>query len=175
MRIRGAWLLVLPFLYFARPTPWKLVVGLAIALVGAVIRAWAAGTIHKGQTLAVRGPYAFTRNPLYVGSFLIGIGAAIAGGRWVFVAALLVFFFWIYGKTAVKEERELERRFGDSYRHYAASVPGFRPRLGRYQPRDAQPVAGQSFAFRRYWRNREYQAALGLLAGFGLLLLRMLL
>ncbi len=175
VRIKGAWLLVLPFLFLARPTPGKLAVGFALAIVGATIRGWAAGTIQKGRTLAVRGPYAYTRNPLYLGSFFIGLGAALAGGRWVFLPAFLVFFVWAYGKTAGQEELELGSQFGDAYRRYAASVPRFLPRLTPYRPRESDADTEQRFTLQRYRKNREYEAGLGLLLGFGALLLRMLL
>ena len=70
------------FLVFAQPTLWSLVIGSGIAAIGVFIRAWASGHIRKAETLAVSGPYAYTRNPLYVGSFIMGVGFTSAAGVW---------------------------------------------------------------------------------------------
>src|SRR3982751_6758022 len=69
------------FIFFARPTPKALVAGASVSILGLAIRAWAAGHIRKNAQLATSGPYAFTRNPLYLGSFLLGLGFTIASGR----------------------------------------------------------------------------------------------
>src|SRR5687768_1547746 len=81
------------FLFFARPTPTALAAGAFVSVLGLAIRAWAAGHIRKNAQLATSGPYAFTRNPLYFGSFLLGLGFTIASGRWylaVLFAALFI-------------------------------------------------------------------------------------
>ncbi len=69
------------FFVFARPRPLTLFVGGAIALLGLGLRAWAAGHIRKNAALATSGPYAYTRNPLYLGSFLLGVGFSIASSQ----------------------------------------------------------------------------------------------
>src|SRR5690606_23242257 len=74
LRLKAVWLLVVPFLWLCRPTLELVLIGASIAGAGLLLRAWAAGTIHKEEDLTTSGPYAFTRNPLYLGSFLIGIG-----------------------------------------------------------------------------------------------------
>jgi hypothetical protein len=130
-----------------------------------LIRAWAAGTIHKEEDLTTSGPYAFTRNPLYVGSFLLGIGVTVAGGLWYFVLAFVVFYLAVYGTTMRGEAELLTSLFGDRYRHYAAHVPAFVPRLTPYRP----PEAGRApagFRLAQYKRNREWEALLGAVAGF---------
>lgn len=175
VRLRTAWLFVLPFLWFARPTGRLLAVGLGLGVAGAALRAWAAGFIRKDERLAVTGPYAFTRNPLYLGSFLIGLGVTVAGGRLAFVAIFVAFFAWAYGETVRKEAALLEERFGDAYRHYAACVPLFRPRPTPYRAPPDERLSAASFSGERYRKNREYEAALGIAAGFGLLALKMLL
>ena len=185
LRLRAVWVLVLAFLFFAEPEPEVLLVGAGVALVGAAIRAWAAGTILKKRELAVSGPYAFTRNPLYLGSFFIGLGVTIAGGRWVFVVLFLVFFALVYGKTMKTEREELEKEFGQAYRDYVSHVPMFRPRLTPYHPpgggrdqrkggSEAGDTEGEGFSLRRYKKNREWEAALGLLGGFAFLVGKMI-
>lgn len=172
LRLRAVWLLVLPFLLLARPSPGLLGAGLAVAVAGLGLRAWAAGVIDKDAVLTTGGPYAFTRNPLYLGSFLLGLGACVAGGRWSFLALFLAFFLLVYGPTMKREEALLEELFGEHYRSYAARVPLLAPRLVPYRP-GATPARGV-FSAARYRRNREYEALLGAVAGFAFLALKML-
>lgn len=173
IRLRLVWLLVIPFLWFARTTPTLLAVGGALALAGLFIRAWAAGFIRKEQALATDGPYGHTRNPLYLGSFFLGLGITVAGGQWVFVAAFAVFFLLVYRATMRGEAELLEGLFGDEYRHYAANVPLFLPRITPYRSPYSQE--GGRFTMERYSGNKEYEALLGAVAGFGFLAARMLL
>jgi protein-S-isoprenylcysteine O-methyltransferase Ste14 len=172
LRLRAVWLLVVPFLWFARPTPGLLLMGGMLAATGLSLRAWAAGVIHKDAELTTSGPYAYTRNPLYLGSLLLGLGTVIAGGRWIFALVFLAFFAGVYGPTMRREEAFLERRFGDRYRHYAGRVPLLAPRLSRYRPDGAEREEGFSPA--RYLRNREWEALLGAAAGFAFLSAKML-
>jgi protein-S-isoprenylcysteine O-methyltransferase Ste14 len=172
LRLRAVWFLVLPFFWFARPTPEYWLAGLALALVGLWLRAWAAGVIHKDHELTMTGPYAFTRNPLYLGSLLLGFGMTMAGGRWIFPAISLVFFALIYGRTMKREEAELERLFGERFRAYAAGVPVLLPRLRAYRPSGG--VAGRGFSLERYLGYREYEALLGAAAGFAILAVKLI-
>jgi protein-S-isoprenylcysteine O-methyltransferase Ste14 len=171
LRLRAVWLLVLPFLWVARPTPRLLVVGVGLAALGLALRAWAAGVIHKDRELTTTGPYAFTRNPLYLGSLLLGLGTVIAGGDWIFVAVFLTFFALVYGRTMKREEVDLEAAFQERYRHYAREVPLLVPRFAPYRPADG---SGAGFSVARYRRNREWEALLGALAGFAFLTAKML-
>lgn len=171
VRLVGAWLLVVPFLWLAEPTPVLLAAGAVLAALGLAVRAWSAGVITKEKELAVGGPYAYTRNPLYVGSFLLGLGVALAGGKWYFVAVFLLFYAVIYGRTIGGEAALLERLFGDRYRHYAERVPLVVPRLTPYRPPEGAPPS--SFTFSQWRRNREYEAGLGALAGFAFLAAKM--
>ncbi len=122
----------------------------------------------------VWGPYAYTRNPLYLGSFVIGLGAVAAGGRLWFALVFAVFFAFAYGQAMVQEERTLEQRFGARYRRYAQAVPNFVPWRRRYRSPDGFGGKRRSFSLARYKRNKEYEAALGALAGFLFLTLKML-
>lgn len=166
LRLRAVWLLVLPFLVLARPTPKLLLVGAGFAAVGLVVRAWAAGTIHKERELTTTGPYAHTRNPLYVGSFLLGLGITIAGGHWAWPVVFLLFYVGVYGKTMESEEEILSELFGVRYQEYVNHVPAILPRLTRYR---AEGSADGGFTLRQYARNREWEALLGALAGFAFL------
>ncbi len=172
LRLKGAWLLVVPFLWLARPTPTLLLAGAVLAALGLALRAWSAGVIHKEKELSTGGPYAHTRNPLYLGSFLIGVGVTTAGGRWAFVAVFVLFFAWVYGWTMRGEARLLEELFGERYREYARHVPMLLPRP---TPWRAGSVAGATtgFTLARWRKNREYEALLGVVAGFAFLAAKM--
>jgi hypothetical protein len=100
------------------------------------------------------------------------MGFAVAGGRWWFVPAFVVLFFWIYSRVLVVEDRTLRRLFGSEFLAYRARVPAFLP-TGLAGSGSRPTVRG--FSSRRYRRNREWEAALGAAAGFGLLLGKMFL
>lgn len=132
-RRRLVWLLVLPFLAFSTPQPVWLAVGGTLTGLGLWIRGWSAGTIRKDRRLTVEGPYAFTRNPLYVGSLLLGVGVAIAGGHWIWPVLFLAFYAGVYPRTMAVEARRLAELFPERYPRYAARVPAFLPRVTRYR------------------------------------------
>jgi protein-S-isoprenylcysteine O-methyltransferase Ste14 len=171
LRLKAVWLLVLPFFWFAAPTPGLLAVGAALTVLGLWIRGWSAGTIHKDETLTTSGPYAFTRNPLYVGSFFIGVGVSLAGGHWIWPLLFLLFYLTIYTRTMAGEARHLGTLFPEEYAEYAANVPGFLPRLTPYHLGASDPsrVHPSGFRWSQYRRNREWEASLGALAAFALL------
>jgi protein-S-isoprenylcysteine O-methyltransferase Ste14 len=162
LRLKAVWLIVLPFFWFATPTPRLLLFGAVLAVVGLWIRGWSAGTIHKDEELTTSGPYAFTRNPLYLGSFFIGLGVSIAGGHWIWPAVFLLFYAVVYSRTMAVEAAHLGRLFPDEYGAYAQRVPAFVPRLTVYR-------RGGGFRWAQYRRNREWEASLGALAAFALL------
>lgn len=173
IRVKSVWLIVPVYLYVARPSARVLLAGIVLALLGAAVRAWAAGAIHKNRVLTTHGPYAFTRNPLYLGSALIGLGFAVASGQPLFLLAFGAFFAVVYGRAMVTEERRLERQFGADYRAYADAVPRLIPRIPRWsdvtgETTPGMPVAapagapGGLFQLRRYIANREYQALMGI-------------
>jgi protein-S-isoprenylcysteine O-methyltransferase Ste14 len=174
IRLRAVWLLILPFLYFARPTVTTLIAGGALALAGALIRGWAAGFLRKNQRLATSGPYAFTRNPLYLGSFLIGLGVTIAGNVVAFVVLFVLFFLGIYLRVARREARFLEEKFGDEFRRWAQDVPLFLPRPTPWRGAPEGEEDAGAFAMDQYRRNREYEAVIGLVAGFAFLTFKMM-
>jgi protein-S-isoprenylcysteine O-methyltransferase Ste14 len=143
------------YLVFARPTSLGLVTGGAIALAGVLVRGWAAGHIEKNDRLAVSGPYAHTRNPLYLGSFLIAAGFAVAV-HWAMLLLVVAFFVLVYAPNIERERQHIRERFGAEYDEYAANVPAFVPRGIPW--RQAQAGHGRRFSWRLYLRHREWQA-----------------
>ncbi len=171
LRVRSVWLIAIPFFWFATPTRGLLAAGAALSLAGLWLRGWAAGTIHKNDFLTTTGPYARTRNPLYLGSFLIGCGVTLAGGHWLWPLVFGVFFLVVYRRTIAKETRYLSERFPDAYARYAAAVPIFLPRITAWRAEGAA-TGPSGFGWPQYRHNREWEAALGVLAAFGLLALK---
>ncbi len=172
LRLRGVWLVLPPFLYFAEPTPGLLVLGGALSLLGLLLRLWAGGTLRKDKVVTTTGPYAHTRNPLYLGTLMIGVGAAVAADLPLWGLAAVLLFIPVYGQTMRREARELEARFGEPYRDYARQVPLLRPRLTPYRP---DRVESEPFRWERYFINKEWEAALGTLFLYVLLVARWLL
>ena len=190
-RVRIGYPVALAYLILARPTPRSLAIGALVGALGIAIRAWAAGYLRKHEALAVSGPYAFTRNPLYFGSVILAAGFVVAGDSlWaaIIVAAYLALF---YPAVMKREEGELRAHYGDAFVDYAARVPLFWPRLRpapqrERAPREVRPTSHESelapgepsapvrFSLQLYRRNREYQAALGFLVGLALLCAKML-
>ena len=169
LRLKLVWLLVIPFLWFASPTPSSLLAGFALGVVGLAIRAWAAGTIQKEAQLTTTGPYAYTRNPLYIGSLVLGVGITLGGGRLAWVGLFLGFYLAVYTRTMAGEVRLLAELFGERYEHYAGHVPAFLPKLTPYRAPDG---TGEGFSLGRYRRNNEWEAALGFALVFGYLAVR---
>lgn len=174
LRVPFGFLCGVLFIVLARPRPLTLIVGGAIAVGGLLLRAWAAGHIRKNAELTTTGPYAHTRNPLYLGSFLLCVGFAAAGGRPIVGALFVVAFLGIYWPVMRVEREHLRRVFSDDYALYAKHVPFFLPRLTPYRGH-GEKVEGAKFDARLYLRYREYQAALGLVFAWSVLAIKFLL
>jgi protein-S-isoprenylcysteine O-methyltransferase Ste14 len=157
------------FFIFARPRPLTLAVGAAVAVPGLALRAWASGHLRKNDALGTTGPYAYTRNPLYLGSLLIGLGFTIAAGRWFLGIPFAALFLGIYVPVMRVESGTLRELFGESYQRYAQAVPMFLPRLTAYHNAGGRETRFDPALYRRY---REYRAALGLAVAWTLLALR---
>lgn len=157
--------------YFAvAHATWRLIfLGLPVALVGVAVRAWASGHLRKNARLAVSGPYAFTRNPLYFGSFLMLGGALISGGSVLLAVALLTLFLLVYYPVMQREALHMQTLFGKEYEVWAASVPLFFPRLSPW--RAAVP---EGFDWDLYLKHREYRAMVGVLVLYSAVALKYL-
>jgi hypothetical protein len=156
-------------LLLSRPSPESLLLGLPLGVTGEGIRVWAAGHIDKTRSLATGGPYAFTRNPLYLGSLLLALGLAVASASLWGVLAVAAYFAAFYPSVMREEAGFLREKFGVEYADWAREVPSFLPRLTPGGPRASR------FLWERVGRNREWRTALGLLVVAALLYLRHLL
>src|SRR5262249_50514950 len=119
----------------ARPSVLSLAVGLPLALLGEALRIWASGHIEKTKSLATGGPYAHTRNPLYVGSLFLGLGLAVASASVEVVVAVAAYFAAFYPAVMREESGFLARKFPEEYADWARAVPLFLPRLAPPRPR----------------------------------------
>jgi protein-S-isoprenylcysteine O-methyltransferase Ste14 len=173
-RVPLGFLFAAAYLWWARPAWLSLLAGGAIALVGIIIRALASGHIRKNTELATTGPYAYARNPLYLGSIVIALGFLVAARDvWIGVAAVAMFTF-VYLPVIRAEEKYLRAAF-PGYDEYAGHVPRLLPRLTAYRAGAADQAAPRYFSAELYLRHREYNAALGSVLMMGALILKMLL
>jgi len=156
------------YLILAQPSPALLLAGASLALAGLLLRAWSAGYLAKNQRLVTSGPYAYTRNPLYLGSALMGLGAALAGRSWVMGVALAAFFTLVYWPVMQREAQFLRREFPATFELYARQVPLFLPKWPRH------PTPPAKFEWLLYLKNREYEAAAGYVAAMVFLALKLL-
>jgi len=151
------------FIVFSDPKPLWLGIGGVVALIGLAIRAWSSGHIQKAKVLAISGPYAYTRNPLYLGSFILGVGFTIAAGVWWLALIFIALYLGIYLPVMRVEEDDISRIFGPEFDDYRKHVPLFIPRLTVWQD------TGTKFDPALYSRYREYRAFVGAVIAMGLL------
>jgi protein-S-isoprenylcysteine O-methyltransferase Ste14 len=162
----------LVFFVFARPTLRLMLWGLIPVAAGLWLRGYAAGYVRKNAELTRTGPYAYTRNPLYLGSMLIAFGFAVAAGRWWLGVLLIGLFLAIYWPVILSEEAFLRGAF-PNFDEYAEAVPRLLPRLSPARFADAGPASAGVFSPGRYRHHREYNALIGAVALFAALLVRM--
>ena len=152
------------FLYawLARPSLLSVVIGTALVIPGLAIRALASGHVRKNEELTTSGPYAYTRNPLYLGSIILALGFVVASRSWWIAGVMAAMFLAIYIPVIKSEEDYLRGKF-TNFDEYARSVP-------RLIPRVTAPVSREvSFSKDLYLKHREYNALLGAVAVFLLL------
>ena len=157
LRVPLGFLTAVLFLIVSRPSWRSLMFGAPLALCGVAIRAWASGHLRKNAELAVSGPYAFTRNPLYLGSFLMALGCAVCGASWWLGALLLGFFLAVYLPVMQAEAAHLHELFPTTYGEYERCVPLFLPRLTPFYLGERR-----GFDLALYLKYREYRALIGL-------------
>ena len=167
IRVPLGFLFAVLYFWLARPTWRFLAFGAVLIVPGLLIRALASGHVRKNEALATSGPYAYTRNPLYLGSLLIGIGFAVAARSWWVGALLVVMFFAIYVPVIRGEEKFLKEKFPE-FEGYARRVPRMLPRLT--PSRSGEDRGG--FSMELYLKHREWNALLGSVLAAGALILK---
>jgi len=165
LRVTTGFVLVAAFAWFSHPDFLSLAWGVPLSVLGLLLRGWAAGHLEKNLRLAVSGPYAYVRNPLYLGTLLVAAGLVVASRRWLLAALFAAVFTLIYLPAIELEEQHLAHLFPD-FANYASRVPALWPVW--------RASSGGRFQWRLYVRNREYQALAGFLAGVALLLAKVM-
>ncbi len=146
----------------AKPNRRSVLLSLLLVAPGLWLRGYAAGYVKKNTELTTTGPYAHTRNPLYLGSMLIAFGFAAAAASWLIFAALAALFAAIYVPTIQGEETFLRQRFA-GFDDYARTVPRLLPRLTAAKTFGGakQDAGGAGFSWALYGKHREYNALMG--------------
>jgi len=145
------------YLWLAKPTAASMIIGTALIIPGLAIRALASGHVQKNEQLTMTGPYAYTRNPLYLGSLILAGGFAISARSWWIGAGLVLIFLAIYLPVIRGEEAFLQEHFSE-FAEYARQVPRLLPRLSSCSR------GRGTFSWDLYWKHREYNATLGAVA-----------
>ncbi|MHB8054112.1 MAG: methyltransferase family protein [Candidatus Aminicenantales bacterium] len=166
-RVRFALFVLIVVLVLARPTFRSVVIGAAIGLIGLALRAWAAGHIRKEKALAVTGPYRYTRNPLYLGSFILGLGLVVGARSWWGAGVFVVYFLAFYIPVMAEERDRLRNLFPRAESEYESRVPAFFPTL-----RPAPATEPRKWDSALFLRNKEYRAWIGTTIVWGLFILR---
>jgi protein-S-isoprenylcysteine O-methyltransferase Ste14 len=167
IRVPLGFVLAAFYVWRARPAWLSLLIGTAIALLGILIRAVASGHVEKNCVLARSGPYAYVRNPLYLGSIVIGVGFAVAARDvWITIAIILMFVA-IYLPVIRSEEAFLRGQFPE-YDDYARRVPSLLPHTLLFR----QIMSG--FSRKLYFNHREYNSLLGAVAMLAALVVKIL-
>ena len=171
IRVPLGFLFAVLYFWLARPTWFSMALGAMVIVPGILIRTLASGHVRKNETLATSGPYAYTRNPLYLGSLLIGLGFAVAARSWWVGIVLFVMFFAIYLPVIRDEEAFLRKTFAE-FDEYARRVPRMLPRL---TPGSGNEEASAGFSLELYLKHREYNALLGAVGMMSALIVKMML
>jgi protein-S-isoprenylcysteine O-methyltransferase Ste14 len=166
IRVPLGFLLAFLYIWLARPTWTSIALGTLIALPGILLRALASGHVKKNEELTTSGPYAYTRNPLYLGSLIMAVGFAVAARSPWILALMLLMFFAIYLPVIRGEEDYLRRAFPE-FDAYSQNVPRLLPRLSPFRR------APGSFSGALYLQHREYNAILGTVAVMAALVVKL--
>jgi len=171
-RVRLGYPVAIFYWLFATPTWQWIAWGTAVAALGLMVRAASAGYLRKDRELAVTGPYARTRNPLYLGSAILAAGFVVAGHSWISGFLVSAYFAIFYYAVMRNEEDALRLRFDGEFDAYAARVPLFFPKLFAGGHTAAAHASDEAFSWAQYRRNREYRACLGAIGAMGMVWLR---
>jgi protein-S-isoprenylcysteine O-methyltransferase Ste14 len=155
------------YIWLAKPTAASIVIGAAVVVPGLVVRALGSGHVQKNEQLTTSGPYAYTRNPLYLGSLVLAAGFVIAARSWWIAGGTLLIFLAIYLPVIRAEETFLRERFPE-FDDYAKRVPRLLPRLTSFGNHDAE------FSWDLYRKHREYNAIIGAMAMMAALVAKLL-
>lgn len=152
-RVSAGYIGAILAILLSKPKLITLIIGFIVFLIGLFLRAWASGYLEKNKELTVSGPYRYTRNPLYLGNFIWGIGMVLGSYSWWVFLIFGAYFILFYPLTIKMEKERMEELFPGVYEEYKKKVPLFFPMLKPY------PMSGKrTFSWRLYKTNKEYRA-----------------
>lgn len=157
-RVRTGLIVALAVLGLSRPTPFSLAGGFLLCGCGLLLRTWASGYLHKAHKLATSGPYKYTRNPLYLGNFIIGLSLALGSWSWWVLGIFLIYFGLFYPVVIQQEKEKMENLFPQEYKNYREKVPLFFP-----SPKPNSSNSGEKFSWVVHKKNKEFRALWGML------------
>jgi protein-S-isoprenylcysteine O-methyltransferase Ste14 len=155
-RVRAGSLGLVLAIILAKPDPTSFLTGLAVCLLGLLIRTWSAGHLRKEKELSISGPYQYTRNPLYLGNFVIGIGVVFASRSWWVLGYFAVYFLFFYSLAIKKEMERMKELFPDEYDEYKKKAPLFFPTWKPFSPSEKN-----KFSWELFRKNKEWRALTG--------------
>jgi hypothetical protein len=165
-RFQLAWIFAFLLILSARQYP--ALPGVLLCFAGATLRFISSGYLRKEAKLAVGGPYSYTRNPLYLGTFLMALGATLSVGAYLLTALMAVVFFLNYHYVIQHEEAKLPSYFGNPYLEYCSLVPRFLPRLWAPARNQLERINSDPeiyrFSFSLAHANRAFEAYVSFIA-----------
>ena len=166
LRVPSGFFLAAAFAWLSRPTARWILAGLPLCLAGLALRAWAAGHLRKNETLTMSGPYAWVRNPLYIGTLLMAAGFTVGAARAELALLVAAVFVLVYLPVMQQEEEHLRSLFPE-FHDYAA-------RVNQLLPKPPGPSPPHRFDWAVYRLNKEQKALYGCLMVLAFLIVRML-
>ncbi len=136
-------------LFFAKPNAKSIAIGFIFIMMGTFFRAWASGFINKNNELATNGPYALSRNPLYFGNFILGIGIAIASNHIYNYIIFTLYYFIFFPALMIMENNRMKEKFGDNYEKWSRGLNSFFPGIKK--------IDFNGFNISYYMKNKEYK------------------
>lgn len=169
-RVRSGSVGILLAIILSRPTLWSLIGGSAITLFSILVRTWACGYLKKEKELTISGPYRYTRNPLYFGNFILGVGIVL-GSRSLWMLGIFTAYFLFFYPVVIKRETEkMKDFFPQEYQEFKNKVPPFFPAL-----KSSSAANSNHFSWERYRKNKEYRALIGAIVFWLILTLKFIL
>ncbi len=168
-RVRAGFVGLILAIILARPNLTSLLIGLGVCLLGLLIRTWSAGHLRKEKELAISGPYRYTRNPLYLGNFVIGISVVISSRSWWVLGFFAAYFLLFYTIAIKKEMERMKELFPDAYDEYKKKAPLFFPSWKAFSSSEKNKFSWQLFR-----KNKEGRALTGAFLFWLILALKMI-
>jgi protein-S-isoprenylcysteine O-methyltransferase Ste14 len=167
-RVKFSVLITMIIIIISRPNYWSIAGGFLVSILGNLLRLWSSGYIKKEKVLASTGPYSLTRNPLYLGNFIIGAGFCLASWQILSIPIFILFFLLFYIPLIKNEERRMEEIFKEEYLDYKKKVPVFFPNLKKFPKKDG-------FSIKNVIENKEWRGIISTLLFYFALSLKVIL